>query len=616
MAAPGNGAIGFPTIKQNSSMRWLLRQWKERRLTARWSVPLRARLRAGGCDLSFTAERCAAFLRAVQTIVIGHKNPDMDAICSAIGCAELKRLGGWGDVIAARCGPTNPRIDFALQRFGVEAPALFSDLSPRVSDVMQPNVVSVHVDTPIYDAIQLIDRRRLRGLPVVDDRLRCVGLLNAYKIMHYLFPPREEASAARIVTASLADIARTVGGQLICGKLSTEEEELFLLVGAMRQDSFGPRLAHYRQGGRKVVVFAGDRPHIQQRAIELRAHAVVVTGSHAIEPEVEIAARAAGVTLLSSPTDTATSVLMSRGAVRAGRMVETDFLSFRSDTRLAEARRAAADSSAFVFPVVDDRGMLCGILSKSDFIKEIPRQLILVDHNELDQAVRGADQVPIVEIYDHHRIGGFTSKAPVHFWNNPVGSTSTIVALCFQHAGIAVPKKIAGALLSGLVSDTLNLTSPTTTEVDRKIRDELARAADVDADAYSQELFSVGSPLLTLTAEEAITADSKPYTEDGRRFVVAQVEELTFTHFDEKRDALLDALEVRQKREGLLFAALLVTDITTQSSLLLVRGDDRFLHTIISPVAHPPYIWQLDGVVSRKKQLLPYLIECLDRMVP
>ncbi len=563
----------------------------------------------------FPAGRGGAFLRAVQTIVIGHKNPDMDSICSAIGCAELKRLTGWPDVIPARCGPTNPRIDFALQRFGIEPPVLLSDLSPRVSDVMQPKVVSVHVDTPIYDAIQLIDRRRLRGLPVVDDRQRCMGLLNAYKIMHHLCPPREEAGAARIVTASLADIARTVGGQLICGSLSTNEEELFLVVGAMRQDSFGPRLASYREEGRKVVVFAGDRPHIQHLAIGQHVHAVVVTGAHAIEPEVEIAARAAGVTLLSSPTDTATTVLMSRGAVRAGRMVETDFLSFRRDTRLAEARREAADSSAFVFPVVDDHGKLCGILSKSDFIKEIPRQLILVDHNELDQAVRGADQVPIIEIYDHHRIGGFSSKTPMHFWNNPVGSTSTIIALCFAHAGIAVPWKIAGVLLSGLISDTLNLTSPTTTPTDRRIRDELAKAADVNADAHAKELFSVGSPLITLTAEEVINADSKLYTESGHRFVIAQVEELTFAHFHEKRGALLAALEARQKREGLLFAALLVTDITTQSSLLLVRGDERFLSTIASPVAHPPFIWQLDGVVSRKKQLLPHLIECLGRMV-
>ena len=552
----------------------------------------------------------------MQTIVIGHKNPDMDSICSAIGYAELKRLGGWTDVVAARCGPTNPRIDFALQRFGFEAPVMIADLSPCVGDVMQPKVVSVHVNTPIYDAIQLIDRRRLRGLPVVDNQLRCVGLLNAYKIMHHLCPPKEEAVAARTVTASLADIARTVGGQLICSEFSAVEEELFLLVGAMRQESFGPRLRQHSEGGRKVIVFVGDRPHIQQIAIELRAHAVVVTGGYAIEPEVEVAARAAGVTLISSPADTATSVLMSRGAVRAGRMVETELLSFRKDTRLAEARHLAADSNAFVFPVINDKGAICGILSKSDFIREIPRQLILVDHNELDQAVHGADQIPIVEILDHHRLGGFTSRAPVLFWNNPVGSTSTIVALSFRQLGIPIPANIAGVLMAGLISDTLNLTSPTSTPTDADILNQLGELSGVDPDEFARELFSVGSPLLTLSAEEAVNADSKPYTENGHRFVVAQIEELSFANFPDKRAALLDALDARRSREGLLFAALLVTDITTQSSLLLVRGDERFTRTIDSPIAHPPHIWQLDGFVSRKKQLLPYLIECLRRMAP
>jgi manganese-dependent inorganic pyrophosphatase len=551
----------------------------------------------------------------VQTIVIGHKNPDMDSICAALGYAEFKRLSGWKDVVAARCGSTNARIDFVLGRFGVEAPVLITDLSPRVRDVMQPNVISVHADTPIYEAIQLIERRRLRGLPVVDDQRRCLGLLNAFKITHHLFPSREEAGAARIVTASLAAVARTLGAQLVCGSLHAEEEDLFLLVGAMKQESFGPRLAKYAGEGRRVVVFAGDRPHIQRFAIEHRVRAVVVTGGHHVEPDVEIAARAAGVTILSSPTDTATSVLMSRGAVRAGRMIETDFLAFQHDARITEARHRAADSSAFVFPVLDDHGVLCGILSKSDFIKDIPRQLILVDHNELDQAVRGADQLPIVEILDHHRLGGFTSATPMLFLNNPVGSTSTIVAQCFQQHGIKVPRPIAGCLLAGLLSDTLNLHSPTTTAADRAARIELARAAGVDADAFAQEIFSVGSPLLTLTPEQAIAADSKPYTEDGHRFIVAQIEELTFSHFAARQEALLAALEKQRQRERVLFSALLVTDITTQSSLLLVRGDERFVEVIDYPESMPG-IWQLDGVVSRKKQLLPYLLECLAKMRP
>ena len=537
----------------------------------------------------------------------------MDSVCAAIGYAELKRLSGWRDVVAARAGATNPRIDYVLNRFGMESPMLLTDVSPRVSDVMQPNVVSVHGDTPVYDAIQLIERRRLRGLPVVDDKRHCLGLLNAFKISHHLFPPREEAHAARTVTASLADVARTVGAQLICGSLTTEEEDFFLLVGAMRQDSFGPRLAQYRSEGRRVLVFVGDRPHIQLLAIEHGARAVVVTGGYAIEPDVEIAARAAGITLLSSPTDTATTVLMSRGSVRAGRMLESASLTFHKDTRLAEARQKTAEVGAFLFPIVDDHGTMCGILSKSDFIKNIQRQLILVDHNELDQAVRGADQVPVVEILDHHRLGGFTSSTPVLFWNNPVGSTSTIVALCYRQLGIPIEAKIAGVLMSGLISDTLNLNSPTTTPTDAAILNELGKIAAIDPDEFARDLFSVGSPLLTLSPQEAVNADSKPYTEHGERFVVAQIEELTFSHFEEKRDALLAALEERRAAEGFLFAALLVTDITTQSSLLLVRGDERFIAQIHYPTVSPA-IWKLDGVVSRKKQLLPYLIDCLGRV--
>ena len=275
----------------------------------------------------------------------------------------------------------------------------------------------------------------------------------------------------------------------------------------------------------------------------------------------------------------------------------------------------AADSSAFIVPVLDDHGALCGILSKSDFIKDIPRQLILVDHNELDQAVRGADQTPIIEILDHHRLGGITSATPVLFWNNPVGSTSTIVALSFQQHGIAIPPRIAGLLLAGLISDTLNLNSPTTTQTDRTLRETLARIAGVDADTFAQELFSVGSPLLTLTPQQAITADSKPYTEDGHRFLVAQIEELTLANFPARSEALLAALDAQRAAEKVLFTALLITDITTQSSLLLASGDDRFL----SRIQHPriaPNLWQLDGIVSRKKQLLPYLIECLGKMSP
>jgi manganese-dependent inorganic pyrophosphatase len=286
------------------------------------------------------------------------------------------------------------------------------------------------------------------------------------------------------------------------------------------------------------------------------------------------------------------------------------FTSFSPDTPLEIARERAASSASFVFPIVAEDGVLAGIMSKSDFIKPVPRRLILVDHNELAQAVPGADKVPIIEVLDHHRMGGFASDAPIHFWNNPVGSTCTIVALCYEQAGIAIPADVAGLLMAGLISDTLNLTSPTATQIDERILENLSRIAEEDPAKLAKEIFSVGSPLLTMTAEEVVRADCKEYEEGGKRFTVSQIEELNFSHFAEKQGPLIEELELQCRRRGLFFAALLVTDVNTQNSLLLVCGVPELLQRIKFPV-RGPHIWELAGVVSRKKQLLPYLLKCL-----
>ncbi|MEI6871817.1 MAG: DHHA2 domain-containing protein, partial [Verrucomicrobiota bacterium] len=217
------------------------------------------------------------------------------------------------------------------------------------------------------------------------------------------------------------------------------------------------------------------------------------------------------------------------------------------------------------------------------------------------------------EILDHHKLGGFSSHTPILFWNNPVGSTSSIVTLCFQNAGIPIPKEIAGLLMAGLIADTLNLTSPTTTATDRRLLELLSEIAGVVPAVLAAEIFAVGSPLLTMSPAQAIGADSKIYSENGHSFSVAQIEELSFAHFPEKRDALLEELESQRVKANLLFSALLVTDINEQTSLLLVRGNPTFLQTIDYP-EKSHFIWELSGVVSRKKQLLPYLLQCVIKM--
>ncbi len=535
----------------------------------------------------------------------------MDSICSAIAYAYLKTIMGLPDVVAARAGNTNERIDFVLDRFGFAPPLFLSDVSPRVADVMQTEVHSATANTVIYEALQLMEQHGLRGLPITDEENHLLGMLSALSITSYLLPPREKIGTIREVTTSLSAITSCFGGKILNSEAQTEITDLYLLVGAMSAESFRERIQRYK--GKKVVLLVGDRPNIQRTAIEAGAYALIATGGTRVKDSVLQAANDAGVLVATSPLDTATTILLSRGAIESRDMVESQFLQFRPTAPIESARQQAMQSSGFAFPVTDLDGTLCGILSKSDFLKPIPRQLVLVDHNELVQAVKGADRVPILEILDHHKVGGFSSTGPMLFWNNPVGSTSTIVALCFEQAGVAIPANIAGLLMAGLISDTLNLTSPTATPVDKRILEKLARIAGEEPAALAEAIFAVGSPLLTLEPTAVVNTDCKDYEEEGRKFSVAQIEELSFANFHSRTDAVLEALEAHRSKSDLVFSALMVTDINTQNSILAVVGDEDFLETIDYP-AKGPNLWQLDGVVSRKKQLLPYLLEKLEQV--
>jgi manganese-dependent inorganic pyrophosphatase len=547
----------------------------------------------------------------MKTLVIGHRNPDMDSICSAIGYAEFKRATGLDGVIAARCGNTNQRIDFALQKFGLEAPVFFADVYPRIEDVMQRNVVSIHRDAPVYQAMTRFGEDKFRGLPVVDDARNCIGLLSAFKLGKYLFPPIENLSSSRIVEASIAHIREAIRATLITGKEDTAIRPRTLVVAAMLTDSFKKRLEQLDIPS--TVLIVGDRWNIQELSILAGVPAIIITNNFSPPDKILALAQEHGTTLLSSPHDTATTTLLARAAVTAGQMLSPDFTCLSADATLRQTRNDLAITSQFAFPVLGPQGRMQGIISKSDLLRPAPRQLILVDHNELTQAVAGAEELPIVEILDHHRIGVAPTQQPILFMNRPVGSTSTIVADCFRMARIPIPKPVAGLLMCGMISDTLNLTSPTTTAVDREIMQELSKICGVKPGDLANEIFSVGSPLLTLSTKEVITADCKEYDERGVVFSVSQIEEISFAQLEKQRSALLEELEKYRVSHGYLFSTLLITDVNTQNSVLLVNGDESFTRLIDFP-EDGLNAWRLDGIVSRKKQLLPYLTETLARM--
>ena len=546
-----------------------------------------------------------------EVFVIGHRNPDTDAICSAIGYAEFKRRTGMPEAVAARCGDTNDRIDFVLQTFGVPAPRFVADVAPKVRDVMQSEVVSVTPDSTAAEALGLMDEHDIRILPVLDATRTCRGLLSLFKLSKFLFPAANRLIDSRRVLSSLENLSRTLAGKLLVAQEAEREEDLVLMIGAMGLESFAERLETYTCA--KLAVVVGDRWDIQNLAIREGVRVLIVTGGLEVEPKTLDAAKRKGVSLISSPHDTATTAALCRAAVAVRHMLNEDFLSMREDASLTTVRASAAASGFAAFPVVDAKGRTVGVMSKTDFLKSVQRRLILVDHNELSQAVLGADQVEIVEIIDHHRIGALTTHQPILFRNEPVGSTSTIVADCFFREAVEMPKEIAGLLLAGLVADTLNLTSPTTTAHDSEVLAKLERIADVNAREFTEKLFASGSLLTLKPAPQAVTTDCKEYIEDGATFSVAQIEEIGFDQFAKRKDELLAALTEYQRHHDYLFSALMVTDVTRQCSMLLVAGAKKFVDHIDYPKIEPG-IFELREVVSRKKQLLPYLTHCLKRM--
>jgi manganese-dependent inorganic pyrophosphatase len=545
-----------------------------------------------------------------ELLVIGHRNPDTDAICSAIGYAEFKRRTGSPHAEAARCGDTNDRIDFVLETFGNPAPRFVADVSPKVRDVMADQLVSVPPDATVAHALGVMDEKNIRVLPVLTQAGTCQGLLSVFKMTKFFLPAPGRLMDSRRILASLCNLAQTLDAKMVYTVKPDEEEDLILMIGAMNLESFSRRLLSYPR--ERLVVVVGDRLEIQDLAIREGVRAVVVTGGLPVSQSMIDFAAKQKVSLLLSPHDTTTTAMLCRAAITVRHMIHEHFLAFREDEPLASIEAVAAASHFQAFPVINDQNRTVGILSKSDFLKKVNRQLILVDHNELSQAVQGAEQVEIVEIIDHHRLGALTTTQPILFRNEPVGSTSTIVADCFFRHQVELPKATAGLLLAGLVSDTLNLTSPTTTERDAQVLKKLEEISGVDADRFTEKLFASGSVLTSLPAAEAVVADCKEFREQGRFFSVAQIEELGFDQFWKRREEVFTALERYRVKRGYSFSALLVTDVVSNSSLLTVAGPESFLKLIDYPMVQEG-VFELAGVVSRKKQLLPYLTHCLKK---
>ncbi|OYV48758.1 MAG: pyrophosphatase [Verrucomicrobia bacterium 21-51-4] len=552
--------------------------------------------------------------------IFGHKNPDPDAICAPIAYAAYKTAIGQTGYKPARCGNSNARIDMILDYFKTPLPDFIGDVTPRVQDIMATQLHTLAPESTCFRALELIDQYDIRALPVIDDNRVLKGLVSIFDLGGVFVPKPSNPRQLRHVRTSVSAITAALKAKPQHLVDPDTVQDCYVRIGSTSLDTFGKISAQESTPEPQTIVIVGDRHNIQEKALEMGARLIIITGGR--EPEtgiLELAKQSNKTSIITSPFDTSATAWIVRAAEFVEPVMKTAIFTCSPDDKLSVAKRKVAQSFAATIPVVDDHGKLVGLFTRGDLSKPVQRKIVLIDHNELSQAVDGACEVQITEVIDHHRLGNPPTGHPILFRNEPVGSSCTIVAEMFRQAGRTPDASIAGLMMSGLVTDTLNLRSPTTTARDADILAWLEPIAKITGDVLSKKIFSSGSVILSMTPDQIVRADCKAYELGDKHYAIAQVEELGLCNFWPKIESLSQALKDYCSSDHLYFAALLVTDINTQNSVLLVEGHEDFIGAIQYPKVsregtHYPNLFDMPGVVSRKKQLTPYLTGVLESL--
>jgi len=545
------------------------------------------------------------------TYVIGHKNPDTDSICSAIALAELKRTEGFNNIKPARAGDVNPQTMFVLNRFNIEPPKYLSNVYPRASDIMSIDVASVSQSTPLLRVMEIMRDKNIRIVPVVDKERRPKGILTLMDLARRNLD-QVSAENSRAVFTSVANIVETLQADLVVDHHGAAEMFFSVYVGAMEEASF-LKVIDTNSEPEACAVIVGDREGIQKASVEKGIGLLVITGGLKVDERVAQAAKKRGTSIIRSPFDSAATALLIRLSTPACNICNSDFEKTSPDELAEDLKHKMANSSQRGIIVLDNDGVMAGIITKSNLLRKSGTSLILVDHNELSQAVDGADMVTISEVVDHHRLGNFHTTQPISFICEPVGSTSTLVARMYRQHGVAIKKEIAGLLLAGVMSDTVILRSPTTTGIDRDIVPWLEEKSSLDHKKFGQEIFAATSSLQKRGAKAVVEGDYKTFEARGKKFGIGQVETIGFDEFYEEKEKLIGELVKVSEKKGLKLSALLITDIVYGTSLLLAVGEKEVLFRFDYPLLEE-HVYELKNVLSRKKQVVPHLINLFNEI--
>ena len=543
------------------------------------------------------------------TIVIGHKNPDTDSICSAICYADLKSKLTGEKFIPCRAGEVNSETAFVLERNGFEPPALIESLEPKIADVQFRRTDGIEAGISLKRAWEHMRDESIQTVPILTDRNKIKGILTLGDQARF-YMEDQDAHALSKAKTPYKNIADTLQGEVVVG----DPEDVFsdgkVVVAAANPDIMEDYIDE------NDMVLIGNRYESQLCAIEMNAGCIVIGLGAKVSKTITKLATESGCVIIVSPLDTYTCAKLINQAVPVGHIMKKDnFITFNLEDSVAEVKKTVSKLRVRYFPVLDSDDRYVGMISQRNLLNVEKQKVILVDHNEKGQAVDGIRSAQVVEVIDHHRIDSVETMNPIYFRNQPLGCTATIISMMYREHNISIEPKIAGLLCSAIISDTLMFRSPTCTPADESIARYLAGVAGIKIEEYATAMFNAGSQLSKKTPDEIFHIDCKQFRADNYSLIVSQVTSVSTRELGKVKKKMLPYMETLLPNSGVDMLFMMLTNIINESTELLFVGanTDSVVRTAFS-VTPDDSSAVLEGVVSRKKQVLGPLIEAIEKM--
>lgn len=532
--------------------------------------------------------------------IFGHQRPDCDSITSAISLSYLKNRLGM-HTVPARLGEVNDETKYVLKSFNVPTPILLDDVKLQLKDLNYHKDYYVNQHISIGDAYQYMMDRGITGVPVVDDNKKFIGLVTVKMIVKELITGNFSS-----LYTSYDNLLNTLNAKEV---LKFDDEiKGDILAASYRSSTF----CNMIKLEKNHILIVGDRHSVIEYAVMSGVQLLIVVGNCEIKEEHLEIAKKNHVNIIRTNLDTfQTTKLIGLSNYLSIVIPEDRPYTFNEDNYYDDFVIKTGKLKHNNYPIIGKNGTCKGLIRITDINDKNRKKVILVDHNEFEQSAEGLEEADIIEIVDHHKIGSISTRNPINFRNMSVGSTNTIIYQMYQENDIDIPREIAGLMISGILSDTLSLTSPTTTEMDKKVVKELAEYLQLDYHKYALDMFKAGTSLQGKTVEEIVNTDIKTFANDDLTFAVSQVFTLDIDSIFEHKQDYINYINELASNKGYRLVLLVITDIIRNGSYLLYTENAREIIADSFSITEMEQGYYIDGVVSRKKQIVPAIMECI-----